>query len=96
MYDPARHKTNVIMINVFIMLVQYGDLTYKLNPSYKPGMSANLQPIFRFPYLVIKAYCPDLYLVQDKKLKLVALHDRLLSCNVGFTPIRVSNACIKF
>lgn len=54
-----------------------GDIVYVLDPSNKPGVSAKLQPIFRGPYLIIKKYSPILYLVQDKKRKLVVHHDRL-------------------
>ena len=64
-----------------------GDLVYVLDPSNKPGVSAKLQPIFRGPYLIIKVYSPVLYLVQDKKRKFVAHHDRLLVCNDRFIPM---------
>ena len=64
-----------------------GDLVYVLDPSNKPGVSAKLQPIFRGPYLIIKVYSPVLYLVQDKKCKFVAHHDRLLVCNDRVIPM---------
>ena len=47
----------------------------------------NFNQFFRGPYLIIKVYSPVLYLVQDKKRKFVAHHDRLLVCNDRFIPI---------
>ena len=64
-----------------------GDLVYILDPSNKPGISTKLQPIYRGPFLIIKRYSPVLYMVQDRKRKLVAHHDRLLICNDRFIPL---------
>ena len=64
-----------------------GDLVYILDPSNKPGISTKLQPIYRGPFLIIKPYSPVLYMVQDRKRKFVAHHDRLLICNDRFIPL---------
>ena len=66
---------------------EVGDFVYVLDPSYQPGLSKKLQPIFKGPYLVVKVLNALLYKLRGRKNEIVVHHNRLQACEDRFIPL---------
>jgi hypothetical protein len=70
---------------------QIGDLVYLLGSSTKIGQSSKLNPIWKGPYVITKAFSPMVYQITGQKRSEVVHHDRLKPCSDRNVPLWVAS-----
>ena len=80
LYDEKKH----------VRRFDVGDLVYRRNSAYKPGLNRKLCPLFSGPYLVVEVKSPYLYKVVDQKREMILHHDKLRLCETRAVPLWVA------
>ena len=68
-------------------MYEMGDLVYQLDSATKVGQSSKLKPVWKGPFLIIKAQTLHIYVVGDSKKQTVVHHDRLKLCEDWVLPM---------